>query len=102
MAEQIHIDHEELRAHAGTLDEISGELTSTAAAARAIDLHDGAFGVMMAWLPGVVERFNPVGAGAIDSAAGVVQRTGTAIRSLADDFHDTDAQVADAMNHIRG
>lgn len=102
MADQIHIDHEELRAHAGKLDEIASDLTGVAGAARAIDLHDGAFGVMMAWLPGVVEKFNPVGAGTIDSAAKVVQRTGSAIRSLADDFHDTDTQIADAMNHIRG
>jgi len=102
MADQIHIDHQELRVHAGKLDEIASDLTSVAGTAHGVDLHEGAFGLMMAWLPGVVERFNPVGAGTIDSAAGVVQRTGTAIRSLADDFHDTDTQVADAMNHIKG
>ncbi|MGZ4445475.1 MAG: type VII secretion target [Nocardioides sp.] len=102
MADQIHVDHAELRSHADKLDEVGSNLSTTAGTARGINLHDGAFGVMMAWLPGVVEHFNPVGADTISSAAGVVQRTGTAIRALADDFHDTDSQIADAMNHIKG
>ncbi len=102
MAEQIHIDHEELRAHAGKLDSIATDLSVTATNSSAIDLHDGAFGLLMAWLPGVVERFNPVGTGTIQSASDVVRSTANAVRMLADDFHDTDHQIADAMNSIKG
>lgn len=102
MAEQVRIDHEELRTHANKLDSIATDISVTATNSGAINLHDGAFGVMMAWLPGVVEQFNPVGSGSIQSSSNVVRSTAEAIRMLADDFHDTDQQIADAMNAIKG
>ena len=102
MAEQIHINHAELRRHAHNLEAVASDIDGAVSTASGIDLHDGAFGVMMAWLPGVVEQFVPVGAGTIRSSAATVRRTAGAVRDLADDFHDTDEQIADALNHLKG
>lgn len=102
MAEQIHINHSELRRHATNLESVASDIDGAGSAADGINLHNGAFGVMMAWLPGVVSKFVPVGSGAIGASAGTVRRTAYAVRELAGDFHDTDQQIADAMNAIKG
>lgn len=102
MADQIHIDHEELRAHADKLNGVSDDIGTAAGTAEGVHLHDGAFGLLLGWLPGVIEKFNPTGAGTIRSSSTVVRSAATAVRALADDFHDTDQQIADAMNHLRG
>lgn len=102
VADQVHIDHAELHAHAAKLDELAGELGTTGSTAAGIDLGDGAFGTLLGWLPGVITTVTPSQSGAITAAQGAVTRTAGAVRVLAQDFTDTDQQIADQMNKIRG
>ena len=100
MAEQIHIDHEELWAHSERLRVIGQDVYRAADQAAGVHVGDGAFGILMGWLPGVISRFTPDNTDTIRAAAGAIDRTAAGVRALSEDFSDTDRQAAESMNRI--
>ena len=90
----FHVDHEDLRAHARGVDEVAHSVSQAAATAAGVNLSGGAFGVLCGFLPPVLNTFAATSPSAIESAGNNLTYVAEAVRAMADDYRDSDEQIA--------
>jgi hypothetical protein len=56
MADGFSVDAEQLRAHAARIDAIQQRFGAVRAASAAISQDDSAYGMLCAWMPGILEK----------------------------------------------
>lgn len=98
----FHIDHEDLRAHARVVDDVGHGVAEAASAAATVNVSGGAFGIMCGFLPPILNGYIPQNQAAIAAAAGNLSSTAEAVRAMADDYRDTDEQIAARLKALGG
>jgi len=100
MAERIAIDHELIFAHAARVRQVSSDIQVARDAASATNMSGGAFGLMCAFLVGPATMVATACSTMISSAQGLVDRSATEIRGIADDMAGFEDDLAASIKQI--
>ena len=84
------VDLDVLNAHAGRLGAVTDAVGQAGDAANQVDLNDGAFGLMCAMLPGVVNR----------AEQGTGEAMSDGVRAMARDYASVDDTVRSRMESL--
>ena len=94
---ELHVDTDVLLQHSTRLAVVRDQLGLAADAAGQVNLHDGAFGLLCAFLPAVIGGFE----GSTGDAIGASRETTTSmsdeVRAMARDYVRVDEGVASRM-----
>ena len=93
MSEAFHVDTEVLRVHAQRLRMVTDSVSLAADAARAVNLHDGAFGLLCAFLPPVLNGAETTVGDALGAAQDTVSGAAAGVRAMARDYDAVDDRV---------
>jgi hypothetical protein len=80
----------EIRAHAGRLDALHGQLTTAFEAANQVHLGTGAYGVICQFFVPIVQMVSQPGVDAIAQAADTMSITATGVRETANTYEAQD------------
>ena len=100
MAGHIAIDQDLIIAHAARVRQVSTDVQTARDAASATSMSGGAFGVMCAFLVGPATLVATAAAATIASAQGLVDRSATQIRGVADDMAAFEEELAASIRQI--
>ncbi|WEG09295.1 hypothetical protein PU630_01660 [Microbacterium horticulturae] len=100
MAGQIAIDQDLIIAHAARVRQVSSDVQVARNAASATNMSGGAFGVMCAFLIGPATLVASAASAAIASAQGLVDRSATEIRGVADDMAAFEDELSASIRQI--
>jgi len=100
VAGQIAIDQDLIIAHAARVRQVSSDVQVARNAASATNMSGGAFGVMCAFLIGPATLVASAASGAIASAQGLVDRSATEIRGVADDMAAFEDELSASIRQI--
>ena len=96
------VDLEMLHAHARRLEAVTDSVALAGAAANRVDLHDGAFGMLCAFLPVLVNGAEQATGDAISAARSAVDAMGDGVRAMARDYASVDDAVRSRMEALGG
>ncbi|CAM3407485.1 type VII secretion target [Stackebrandtia soli] len=86
----INVDPEELRTHAGSIEELIAVFDEAKGASSHIALGDESYGLLCAWIPPLMsakhERFDAL----LEQGRGLFESTAESLRSTADWYETTD------------
>lgn len=100
MADRIAIDHDLIVAHAARVRRVSSDVQTARDAASATNMSGGAFGVMCAFLVGPATLVASAASAVIASAQGLVDRSATEVRGVADDMATFEDELTAAIQQI--
>jgi hypothetical protein len=96
------VDDEALRLHAQHLDSIAADAALAADAADQVDLTDGAFGLLCAFLPPFVNDAEVSTGNSVRAVHETLQAAAEGVRAMARDYADTDDRVRTAADTLLG
>ncbi len=99
---EFEVDTEVLAAHGSRLSMVSDAVALAQDAANQVDLHDGAFGVLCAFLPGFVNSAEVQTGEAIGAALDTLEAMADGVTAMAADYRATDDGVRTRMDSIAG
>lgn len=97
----IHIEVDAINKHANNLLRAADEVHSIRASADGINLGDGAFGVMCAMLPPVINLFRPVATLTMSGTAGLLDASAHGLKAAADDMSHVDHGIAQVSDFLK-
>ncbi|QAY60137.1 hypothetical protein ET475_09135 [Microbacterium protaetiae] len=100
MADQIALDHDLIVAHAARVRQVSADVQVARDAASATNMSGGAFGVMCAFLIPPATLVATAAQATITAAQGLVDRSATEIRGVADDMAAFEDDLAASIRQI--
>lgn len=100
MSGGFEIDTEVLRRHGARISQVAGDLGTAQSAAATAYLHGGAFGVLCAFLPGVVAGADAAARDALAAMAGAVDDTVTGLAAMARSIDEADQRAEGRMRMI--
>jgi uncharacterized protein YukE len=100
MADEIAIDPDLLRSHAGRVEQVAGDVAMAKDAAGSINLGGGAFGLMCAFLVPPASVVSAMAQAALSSAGSMVQRSAREIRGVATDFERTEDDIEQQISRL--
>ncbi|WP_234361669.1 type VII secretion target [Plantactinospora sp. BB1] len=98
----IQANAADLRAHAGHLDAVAGDLATAKQAGDATRPGPEAYGRLCVIVPALLGQLQSILVEGIDAAAESVRDTGARVRSAADDYQSTDERSSAKLDQIRG
>lgn len=96
------VDLDALHAHARRLEAVTDSVGLAANAAGQVDLHDGSFGLLCAFLPGFVNTAEVATGDAIGAARTTVDAMGDGVRAMARQYAAVDDAVASRLKKLGG
>lgn len=87
---QFEVVVDELRAHASHLDGLMDRLSTAISAANTVSMDDGAYGLLCAFLPPIVNPMEQEGLDSLNAASEAVGTTAGNVRLAADYYEDSD------------
>ncbi len=99
---EFEVDTEVLAAHGSRLSMVSDAVALAQDAANQVDLHDGAFGVLCAFLPGFVNSAEVQTGEAIGAARDTLEAMADGVTAMAADYRATDDGVRTRLDSIAG
>ncbi|WP_036284217.1 hypothetical protein [Microbacterium luticocti] len=100
MGGHITIDQDLIIAHAARVRQVSSDVQVARDAASATNMSGGAFGVMCAFLVAPATLVATAASAAIASAQGLVDRSATELRGVADDMAAFEEELAVSIRQI--
>jgi hypothetical protein len=98
---QVHVDSNDLRAHAGQMDGAGDGLTTAQQAGAAVRTDAGAYGQLCQLVPALLNVLQGQVIDGIATAAGSVHDTADALRSVAVAYDSSDGNAADRIRNAR-
>jgi hypothetical protein len=99
---EFHVDHETLLQHSSRLGAVTDRLGSAADAARQVNLNDGAFGILCAFLPLVIGVFETTTGETIAASRETSTAMAEQVRAMAQDYARVDDAVATRLKSLGG
>lgn len=99
---ELEVDTEVLLAHGSRLSMVTDAVALAQDAANQVDLHDGAFGLLCAFLPGYVNTAEVETGAAIGAARDTLEAMADGVVAMANDYRTTDDGVRGRMDSIAG
>lgn len=99
---ELEVDIEVLAAHASRLSMVTDAVALAQDAANQVDLHDGAFGLLCAFLPGFVNTAEVETGQAIGAARSTLDAMADGVAAMAADYRAVDDGVRGRMDTIAG
>ena len=99
---EVEVDTEMLSAHGSRLAMVRDAVALAQDAANQVDLHDGAFGLLCAFLPGFVNTAEVETGTAIGAARDTLDAMADGVTAMARDYRSTDDGVRGRMSSIAG
>ncbi|MHA6802046.1 type VII secretion target [Salinifilum ghardaiensis] len=93
---------EQLRRHAGAVDDVAGTFDAAAQAAGQTTLNTDAFGVIGQFLASAVIAKEAQVTGMVQQLAESTKSLADDVRSTAEDYENSDGAAVDALNQVRG
>lgn len=97
---EVHVDIETLTQHAARLGAVEEQIGLAAGAAGQVNLNDGAFGLLCAFLPLVITGFETTTGDAIAASRESVTATVAEVRAMAATYAQVDADVARRLDSV--
>lgn len=97
MSDLISVQPEVLRRHAARVDSLTASVTQCMDAAASMNLGGGAFGIMCAFLVPPASAVSGIARSSISAAEGMLGRSATELRGLADDFERAEERVSGTL-----
>ena len=97
---EVEVDTELLAAHGSRLSMVRDAVALAEDAANQVDLHDGAFGLLCAFLPGFVNTAEVETGTAIGAARDTLEAMGDGLAAMARDYRSVDDGVRGRMGTI--
>jgi len=94
---EISIDTDLLRTHAARVDATADGIAEAVSAARSLNLADGAFGLLCAFMVPPIGMVAQVATTALDSAQNWVDTSASQVRAAATDFDTFERNLADQL-----
>jgi len=101
MADEIIIDPDLMRTHAGRVEQVAGDVGMARDAAGSINLGGGAFGLMCNFLVPPVSIVSAMAQAALSSAEGMVQRSAREVRGIVKDFEATEDDIEQQIGRLQ-
>lgn len=102
MSAGFHVDTEVLRLHARRIGMVRDDVALAADAAGRVNLHDGAFGLLCAFLPPIFGAVETAVGDAAGAARDVIDSTGDLLVSVAELYDDVDADAGQGFRRLLG
>jgi hypothetical protein len=99
---ELHVDVDVLRQHAGRVQVVAESVARASAAARHVDLHDGAFGLLCGFLPAVFSRAETSAGDAVTAVREVLEGTADGVHGMARDYEAVDGDVGARLGGLGG
>ena len=98
----VDVDTDVLLQHAGRVQLVADSVARAASAARAVDLHDGVFGILCAFLPPIFAGAEISTGDATTAARDALDATTDGVRAMARDYADVDSGVSGRLSALAG
>lgn len=102
MSGGFRVSTDVLRTHAGRVGMVRDDVGLATSAAGQVNLHDGSFGLLCAFLPPIFGLVEGAVEEAVHAAQEVLDATGDTLRSVARMYDDADAEVSAGFRGIMG
>lgn len=100
MAEQIAVDSDVVRYHAGSVARIGGDVREAAQAAAGLALGGGAFGVLCSFMVAPAALATAAGVDVITSAGSMLERAAEQLRGWATDAEVVEQEAVDDLQRL--
>lgn len=98
----LDVDLDRLRTHTRHVGEVEADVAEAAAAARHLDLHDGAFGVLCAFLPTALAGVAASAQDALTRAEGALDDTVEGLLAMDRSYRAVDDATSDLLRRLLG
>jgi hypothetical protein len=102
MVNGFTVDPEELRAHAGHLEELKGRFDAVMDASTHIEQDDEAYGTLCGWIAGILEQRHQDHSRITAYLAENFTIAAQSLRSCADDYETSDTESQGAFSELEG
>ncbi|WP_213282351.1 type VII secretion target [Cellulomonas hominis] len=100
MVAELRVDTDVLRRHASRVAQVADELGVAQSAAASVKLHDGAFGVLCSFLPGIVSGVDATARDAVSAVREATDAMVTELGAMARSMDEADARVEQRMHTL--
>ena len=101
MADQISVDPDLMRSHAGRVEQVAGDVGMARDAAASINLGGGAFGLMCNFLVLPTSVVSTIAQSALSSAEQMVRRSAQELRAVVKDFETNEDDIEQQISQLR-
>ncbi|KAA5830250.1 type VII secretion target [Saccharopolyspora hirsuta] len=102
MGDGFNVSAEQIRAHAGRIEEIQARFDAVKSASSQIQQDDQAYGLLCGWIAGVLEGRHTRQDELIDFVSENLSMAAESLRATADDYQSLDEQHADLIQSSGG
>lgn len=102
MGDGYVVSAEQIRAHAGKIEEIQARFDAVKSASSHIQQDDQAYGLLCGWIAGVLEGRHTRQDELVDFVAENLSLAAESLRATADDYESIDQEHADAIQSSGG
>ncbi|HRC12746.1 MAG: hypothetical protein IPJ15_14390 [Actinomycetales bacterium] len=102
MSQQFHVDPGELRAHAVGLAGVAADVGTALSAAQSVALGSEAYGLLCAWMPGVINEVSADVVAGINQSLVALDLTVSELTAAAAAYQGSDAAMSAALRSAAG
>ena len=98
MADGYAVVAAELKTHAGSVEQVAGDVETARSAASSVTVDAGAYGQLCSWLPGLITPVQQSAVDALAAAVGALDATAVSLGRTAASYETVDTGVSSGFD----